>query len=336
MRSPWLSTIAALLCGTVWLAAASAHEEGIQRYLDAAARAAGEDLKPWLRLCEPAPPQRPVVTDERLAQLIAMVGPEAQAAFDNLYFLGSGWVSAWLLATSEGFVLIDTLNNADEVDRLLLTGMRNLGMDPRAIRIILITHGHGDHYGGTERVKALAAPTRPQVVMSKADWAMTATQLEFDSPLWGRPPRYEPGHDIAADDGATFTLGDAHILLVQTPGHTMGTISPIFEVRDGNRTHRAMIWGGTSFNFGRDLQRLDAYIQSAERMKRLVEQHQVDVLLSNHPAFDGTPQKLARLRSRSRDSEPHPFVVGKETVLRALTVAAECARATRARFERPS
>lgn len=305
----------------------------VQAHVQAAERAAGEDLKAFLRLCSPAPVNRPTVSDEGLAKLIATPGPEAAAAFDNLFYLGSGWVSAWALKTSDGLVLIDALNTAEEVDRLLVGGMRKLGLDPAQIKTLLITHGHGDHYGGALRVKALAGPDSPRVVMSDPDWTMTQTQLEFASPLWPAPPRFDARRDLAVRDGDRLRQGDAEILINLTPGHTLGTVSPIFEVRAGERTHRAVIWGGTGFNFGRDLARLDAYIASAERMQRLAREHRVDVLLSNHPSFDATAAKLRQLAASRPADAPHPFVVGTETVVRALTVAAECGKANRVRFE---
>lgn len=327
------AAVALGLLGSAWPATA-ATEADVKNHVAAAERAAGDDLKAFFRLCQPASPTRPKVGDDALARLIATPGPQAAAAFDNLYYLGSGWVSAWLLKTSDGLVLIDALNTTEEVDRLVVGGMKSLGLDPAQIRTLLITHGHGDHYGGARRVKEVVGGEGPRVVMSEADWTMTATQLEFASPLWPPAPVRDTRRDVAALDGDVFRQGDATLRLYVTPGHTMGTLSPVIEVSAGGKTHRALIWGGTGFNFGRDFPRLDAYIQSTERMKQVVRELQVDVLLSNHPAFDGTPGKLAALGAGAgAGARAHPYVVGADTVLRALTVAGECARANRARFE---
>jgi metallo-beta-lactamase class B len=324
---------AALCVAFAQAPAVAATQADVQAHLDKAARAAGQDLKTFLRLCEPARPERPTVTLEALAKLIASRGPEAQAAFDNLFYLGSGWVSAWALKTSDGIVLIDALNTAPEVDRLIVDGMKSVGLQPSQIKTVLVTHGHGDHYGGADRVKELVGATPPRVVMSALDWKMTSTQLEFSSPLWPAPPRFDAQRDLATQDGDVLRQGDAEVLLPLTPGHTLGTISPIIEVKSGQRSWRAVIWGGTGFNFGRDLVRMDAYIRSTERMQELVRQHKVEVLLSNHPSYDGTVAKLAALREPRAADAPHPYVVGMETVLRALTAAGECARANKARFE---
>jgi metallo-beta-lactamase class B len=53
-----------------------------------------------------------------------------------------------------------------------------------------------------------------------------------------------------------------------------------------------------------------------------------DVLLSNHTIFDGSKTKLPALATR-KAGEPHPYVVGTESVLRYLKVAEECATAIR-------
>lgn len=327
---------AVLALASAWLGislpAQAANEAEVKAHVAAAERAAGDDLKAFFRLCQPASPTRPMVGDDALAKLIATPGPQAAAAFDNLWYLGSGWVSAWLLKTSDGFVLIDALNTAEEVDRLIVGGMKQLGLDPAQIRSLLITHGHGDHYGGARRVKEIVGGDGPRLVMSDADWTMTATQLEFASPLWPPAPVRDTRRDVASHDGDVVRQGDATLHLYLTPGHTMGTLSPVIEVTAGGKTHRALIWGGTGFNFGRDFPRLDAYIQSTERMKQVVRDQLIDVLLSNHPGFDGTPGKLAALRA-TPGAQAHPYVVGTDTVLRALTVAGECARANRVRFE---
>jgi metallo-beta-lactamase class B len=133
------------------------------------------------------------------------------------------------------------------------------------------------------------------------------------------------------NDGQRLVLGDTTLTLYVTPGHTIGTISPLFEVRAGGRSYRALLWGGTAFNFGKDIPRLDSYIAATERMRGLAAQLPIDLLLSNHPGYDGTVAKLDALRSRP-GATPNPFVMGPEAVARALGVMGECARATRDRY----
>lgn len=324
-RRPLLAA-ALLLAGCASVVEPPASQATVDAHVADARRLAGEDLKMLLPLCEPQPATRaggPEV-DARLARLIAQAPPEPGQVFDNLYFVGSAWVSAWVLKTSQGLILIDALNNALEARGLIDGGMTKLGLDPRDIKYVIVTHGHGDHYGGANY---LVERYRPRVVASEIDWRMMETTLEFNSPHWGAPPK----RDLAIRDGEQLTLGDTTITFHVTPGHTLGTITPVFDVKTGGRSYKALLWGGTAFNFGKDFGRLESYAEATERMRRLTAQLPVDVLLSNHAGWDGTIQKMAALRSRSPGA-PHPFVTGPQVVDRALKVMGECARAQRDRF----
>ena len=328
------SVLASLALGLLALASCTTKPGGggaslatVQGHVEAATHAAGSDLKPFLALCKPAPAIRPKGDDKALAALISKPAPPPGKAFDNLYFLGDAWVSAWAIDTSDGIILLDALNNGKEAARLIEGGLRQLGLDPARIKYIVVTHGHGDHYGG---VNYLAGRYHPRVVMSEADWTMTATNLEFRSAYWDAPPRLVKGRDIAAHDGEKITLGGTTVTLYITPGHTLGTISPVFDVTWHGTHHRVLEWGGTGFNFGADFARLDAYIASTDRMQALAQQQKIDVLISNHSSFDEAPAKLARLRAQPNDG--NPFVIGTSAVERALGVMGECARAQRDRF----
>ena len=317
------SLLAAILSGC---ASQPASQSTVSAHVAAATQAAGTDLQPLLVLCKPAPATRPpqAEADRGIAALINKPPPPPGQAFDNLYYVGADWVSAWAIKTSDGIILVDALNNEAEATALIDGGMRKLGLDPAQIKYVIVTHGHGDHYGGANY---LVERYRPRVVASEIDWRMMETTLEFNSPHWGAPPK----RDLSIRDGEQLTLGDTTITFHVTPGHTLGTITPVFDVKTGGRSYKALLWGGTAFNFGKDFGRLESYAEATERMRRLTAQLPVDVLLSNHAGWDGTIQKMAALRSRSPGA-PHPFVTGPQVVDRALKVMGECARAQRDRF----
>lgn len=324
--TPLAPTALVILAAAALMACASApSEQTIAAHVAHANRLAGSDAKALLRLCNPPPARSESAEDSErfIAGQIARVPPAPGRAFDNLYFVGGAWSSAWALTTSEGIVIIDALNNSVEAAALIEGGLRKLGLDPARIRYVIVSHGHGDHYGGA---KYLADTYRARVVMSERDWTMLATRLEFASRQWDAPPQ----RDIAVKPGEAITLGDTTIVFQSTPGHTWGTVSPVFPVRSGGRTHRAILWGGTSFNFGRDLPRVDAYIDSAARMGALAKAEGIDVMLSNHPSFDGTVEKFAAMRAAPAGA--NPFVIGQDAVVRSLGVMEACARAQRDRF----
>lgn len=261
-------------------------------------------------------------------QLMALAPPPPGKAFDNLYFVGSKWVSAWAITTSEGIILVDAMDNDDEAERIIDAGMRTLGLDPAHIKMVVVTHGHGDHYGGVNYLKRRYSPS---IHFGEADWTMMATQLEFDRPDWGRPPQRDPARDLALKDGDVLRLGDTRIDVLLTPGHTMGTVSLLFNARQGSKVHRTLLWGGTAFNFGKQpdrMVRLQAYIDATARVRDIARTQNVEVFISNHNGYDQAVEKLAEMKNGS-----NPFVIGSTTTQRALTVMNECAQATWAAWQ---
>jgi metallo-beta-lactamase class B len=321
---------AVLLAGLVALAACDptpatppVSEATVQAHVDAATKLADGDLTALLSLCKAAPAVRPKVDEHDLAALIAKPAPPPGRAFDNLYFLGDAWVSAWAINTQDGIILLDTLDNDKEAATLIEGGLRKVGLNPARIKYIIVTHGHGDHYGG---VNYLVRRYHPRVAMGEADWTMLETNPDFPTPMWEPAPK----RDMAVKDGDTITLGGTTVTMYNTPGHTMGTLSPVFDVTSNGEKHRVVEWGGTGFNFGKDFQRLDAFIASTKRMRDLVAEQNIDVMISNHSGYDEAPAKLARRRQAPRG--PNPFVLGTATVERALDVMGECGLAQHDRF----
>jgi metallo-beta-lactamase class B len=219
--------------------------------------------------------------------------------FDDLYFVGNAGVSAWLVGTEEdGYVLFDALNSNAEAERDIIGGMRSMGLDPGKIRHFIVSHGHGDHYGGHRYlVETLGLP----VSMSAPDWALARTL--------GVHPRFGPAptEGEVIEDGQVITLGKTVIRLFVTSAHTPGTISPIITVHDNGVPHNAVLWGGTGMNFGPDEAQLRRYAASAARLRELSRDLGVDIFMSNHSARDGSAASMRQLATR-QPAQPHPFV----------------------------
>ena len=90
--------------------------------------------------------------------------------FDNLYWLGTRQHSSWALQTSAGIIIIDT-NFAWATEPEIIEGLTTLGLNPRDIKYVVISHAHGDHdQGAAELQKRFGA----KVVMGAADWDVDA------------------------------------------------------------------------------------------------------------------------------------------------------------------
>ena len=94
---------------------------------------------------------------------------KAYKVFDNLYFVGTKIHSAWALTTSDGIVLIDTLFDY-AIEPEIVEGLTTLGLDPRSIKYVLISHAHGDHDQGAALLQSRYGA---KIVMGAADWDST-------------------------------------------------------------------------------------------------------------------------------------------------------------------
>lgn len=234
--------------------------------------------------------------------------------FDNLYFVGNSGVAAWLVGTDEdGYVLIDALTSNEAAEKDIMGGMKALGLDPSKVKHFIISHGHGDHYGGHRYLsEALDLP----VSMSQPDWELSSTL--------GVHPRFGPAPENGEviEDGQQIILGDTVINFYVTSAHTPGTLSPIITVFDNGVPHKAILWGGTGLNFGADEKRLREYSASGARLRELSREQGVDVFVSNHPARDGSGENMKALGERQA-GEPHPFVMGA-TALEVFDIFEYC------------
>lgn len=242
--------------------------------------------------------------------------------FDNFYWLGSRQFSSWALRTSDGIIIIDT-NFAYTTEPEIIDGLKTLGLDPKQIKYVIISHAHGDHdQGAAELQKRYGA----KVVMGAADWESTLARPA--TATGGVPTR-----DISVDAaGRKLTLGDTTIDIVPTPGHTPGTLSYVFPVKDQGRTVMVAYSGGTLTGaFGTDGARWDEYIESQKRIGKAAADAGASVMLSNHSEYDNAYTKARLIAAKREVGEDHPFIIGAAGVQRYFTVMTECATASKIR-----
>ena len=232
----------------------------------------------------------PAASHSQRGGIYGSLSREPFQIFDNLYYVGVDGVSAYLLTTSDGLIMIDALF-ADSAD-VALDHIRQLGFDPADIRYVFASHSHGDHAGGTPRVKEV---TGARIGMAVADWEI------FSRGAGGVPP------DLVVEDGDAITLGDTTVRFYVTPGHTPGVLSMEFPVRDGDRTHKAFMFGGVGLNFS-GVERTEMYLDSVSRIRRM---EGIEVNIGNHPTMGEIFERADRLAARG-SGDPHPFVAPAE------------------------
>ena len=314
--------IGAALAIMVGLAVASTSaQQGadtIDAHLAAAKAAAGFDFTGTLaRICiapqtAPGADVRPPPPPDRATWFT-----EPAKVFDNLYFVGTKIHSSWALTTSEGIILIDTLYDYAS-EEAIVGGLRKLGLDPAAVKYVIISHAHGDHVGGA---KLMQDRFGARIVMGAPDWDSIEKSVN-------QYPNGKPKRDISATDGQKVALGDGAVMLALTPGHTPGTVSMFFQVKDNGRPLTVAYSGGTAFNFVNDVPHFDTYIASQRKMAERAGSQYATVLMSNHSEFDNAVTKIKMLAAR-KAGEQHPFELGRVAVQRYFKVMDECAQVAR-------
>ena len=299
----------------------------VARHVEAARAAAGDDHPRFFEyLCRaPQPrPSRPAAG--QAAARPARREPPARAdwyaepakVFDNLYFLGTRSLNSWAVTTSGGIVIIDPLYDYN-VQAEIIDGLRTLGLDPTDVSHVLVSHGHGDHYGGAQRLQQQFGAT---VLLSAPDWDLMLANT-------GSQPT--PTRDTVVTDGQQLSVGDTQLTFTLTPGHTAGTVSTLVPVRDGGRSHVAALWGGTAMRQNEEF--YTQYIAGARTFAAVADEAGADVVISNHAIFDAADEKIAALASRGA-GDPHPFVIGEDATQNMFEMIEHCAQAGLARLAR--
>jgi metallo-beta-lactamase class B len=273
----------------------------VQEHIDRAKSAAGAK---WAEAAnyfcaESSMPNRP--TDPAIAPT---------RLFDNLSVIGSVGTAVYVVQTSDGLILIDA-GYPEQVETVLLPGLKALALDPAQVRAIIVAHGHSDHFGAA---KYFQDTYKTKVYLSAPDWdLLNGPQV--------------PKRDQVVVDGQPITLGDTKILPILVPGHTKGALALIFPVSDKGQKHTAGLFGGTVLSAGFvTADGLRDYVKSVANYARIAGENHVDVEIQNHPLMDGFAARLEQLKKRGAQ-DPHPFVIRESAYGAFLSVMSECAQA---------
>ncbi len=256
----------------------------------------------------------------RFLQNAALQKIEPYKAFDNVHYVGICWVSAWLITSPQGHVLIDTLYGPYTTP--MLDNIRRLGFDPQDIRQVVITHGHFDHAGGAATLKAALPNAR--FAMTAEGWREAAESAAQSA---SRPDRWSMvDKDIVLTDEQVLEVGSIRLQAFETPGHTMGTSSFAFDAFDGGKRYRAFTVGGLGLNAIKGPEQVEAFIASLQRIRRLTEDPKdpVTTHLTTHAFSNGLTEAKALIQGRPPGA-PHPLVDpnGFRAQLDALHAGAE-------------
>ncbi|KUJ83166.1 subclass B3 metallo-beta-lactamase [Microbulbifer sp. ZGT114] len=202
---------------------------------------------------------------------------------ENTWQIGTAGLSALLLKTSEGAVLID--GGMPQMAELLLTNMGKLGVAPGDLKLILHSHAHADHSGPLAAVKRatgaqLLSNAQSAVLLARGG----ADDLHFGDLLY--PP---VSVDRILQDGEVVTLGELELQAHFTPGHTPGSLSWTWtDTRAGKSVHIAYVDSLSAPGYQLvDNPRYPMIIDDYRETFARVAQLPCDLLLTPHPGGSG-------------------------------------------------
>jgi metallo-beta-lactamase class B len=210
---------------------------------------------------------------------------EPHKVIDNIYYVGTKGLSTYLITSPEGHIVINS--SFDWTVPMIRANIEKLGFKFSDVKILLISHAHGDHCAGSALFKELTGATY---------MVMAEDVPEIEKPT-GRYPAVKV--DQVLKDGDDVKLGNNVLTARLTPGHTKGCTTWTMKAREGGKTYDVVIIGSPNVNAGYKLVNNEQYPQIAEdyeRMFRIMKSLKADVYLGAHGDYYGMEAKFARMK----------------------------------------
>jgi metallo-beta-lactamase class B len=215
----------------------------------------------------------------------------------NLYYVGSKGLANYLITTPEGHILINSDLEANVP--LIKANIESLGFKFSDIKILLISHAHYDHCGGSAMIKRL---TGAKYMVMDGDVDVVESGGKSDFQYGSDPTNLYPAVkvDRVLHDGDEVKLGDATLTARLTPGHTKGCTTWTMKVNDGSKPRDVVIVGSPNVNPGYKLVRNTVYpriTEDFEQTFRVLKSLSCDYFLGAHGSYFGLEGKYAQLKA---------------------------------------
>jgi len=205
----------------------------------------------------------------------------------NIYFVGTQDYASFLITSPEGHILINP-DFEDSVD-LIKASTEKLGFRFGDIKVILISHAHGDHAAGVAKMKEM---TGAQFMV-----------MDGDVPATEHPPAGRGGYPAAKisrvlHDGDEVKLGGNTLVARLTPGHTKGNTTWTTKVADGGKTLDVVILGSAGVNSATSLVNNKNYpdiVADYQKTFAVLKSLPCDVFLASHGKFYGLKAKYPKV-----------------------------------------
>jgi metallo-beta-lactamase class B len=236
------------------------------------------------------------------SSLRAQVNPDWTEPFPpfriagSLHYVGSKDLAIYLVTTPQGHILINA--GLEGSVPLIRASVEKLGFKFSDIRILLISHAHWDHDGGSAAIKRLTGAT---YMVMDADVPVVESGGKTDFQYGNQPASLYPATrvDRVLHDADEVKLGGATLVAHLTPGHTKGCTTWTMRVDEAGKTYDVVIIGSPNVNDGYKLVGNSLYPEIAsdyERTFRVLKSLPVDIFLGAHGSYFDLQTKYARMK----------------------------------------
>lgn len=223
----------------------------------------------------------------------------------NVHYVGANGISAFLLTTPAGHVLLDS-GPAEMLPRLE-RNVEALGFHLADVKLLLNSHAHYDHCGGFAELKRR---TGARLIASEADGAAMERGGRGDF-AYGDDYLFEPVKpDQHIGDGEHVELGGLSLTATLTPGHTRGCATWSARIEEAGRTYDVVFLCGITVSPFK-LTNNPVYPEVAVDARRSIARVRslpVDVMLAAHGFWFDLTGKASRLARARRSGAANPFI----------------------------
>ncbi|NHZ99419.1 subclass B3 metallo-beta-lactamase [Massilia sp. CCM 8734] len=222
---------------------------------------------------------------------------EPFALFGNTYYVGMRGLSAVLITSPAGHILID--GGSPESAVQIARHIGQLGFKIGDVKYILNSHEHFDHAGGIAELQRLSGATVLASVHGEQVLRTGATS-KGDPQYTKLPPTTATvANTRAVKDGDIVKLGPLSVTAHYTPGHAQGGTSWTWRSSEGGKT-AAMVYADSLNAISAGPFRYSAsttYPQARAELEKsiaTVAAFDCDVLVSAHPEGSDLWERLAQ------------------------------------------
>lgn len=199
----------------------------------------------------------------------------------NLYYVGTYELGCYLITTSSGNILINTGTAASA--RQIENNIEALGFKVSDIKILLTTQAHYDHVGAMSALKQL---TGAEFMADAADADVLASGGKTDYEMGKYGVLFQPVKpDSLLHNGDIISFGEMQLTMLHHPGHTKGSCSFLFNVKDDKQSYKVLIANMPTIIVDGKLEAVTSYpdiIKDYAYTLHAMKQLQFDIWVASH------------------------------------------------------